>query len=89
MGHIFGYALLKPYPLVSLFADIAFPTAVRQLFTYEIPKEFFSYSLLGKRVWVPYRNSYSIGVIVRIHNEIPKFKIKTVKKNSRSSASIE
>lgn len=63
-----------------MFADIAFPTAVRQLFTYEIPKEFFSYSLLGKRVWVPYRNSYSIGVIVRIHNEIPKFKIKTVKK---------
>ena len=63
-----------------MFADIAFPTAVRQLFTYEIPKEIFSSSLLGKRAWVPYRNSYSIGVIVRIHDEKPNFEVKTVKK---------
>lgn len=63
-----------------MFADIAFPTAIRQIFTYEIPEELFSVSLMGKRVWVPYRKSYAIGVVVRVHDDQPDFVIKSIRK---------
>lgn len=63
-----------------MFADIAFPTAVRQLFTYQVPEELISSSLLGKRVWVPYRNSYSIGVVVHVHSKTPEFNVKKIRK---------
>jgi primosomal protein N' (replication factor Y) len=63
-----------------LFADIAFPLAIRRVFTYSIPEEFFSDNLIGKRVWVPYRNNYAIGLIVRVHDEEPDFETKPVRK---------
>ena len=63
-----------------MYADIAFPTAVRRLFTYKVPEELFSVSLPGKRVWVPYRNSYSIGVVVNLHDSTPDFDVKPVQK---------
>lgn len=63
-----------------MFADIAFPLAIRRVFTYSIPEEFFSDNLIGKRVWVPYRNYYAIGLIVRVHDEEPDFETKPVRK---------
>ncbi len=63
-----------------MFADIAFPTAVRRLFTYQVPQEFFSTSLVGKRVWVPYRNSYAIGIVTNVHEHTPVFDVKSIKK---------
>ncbi|MBO6795334.1 MAG: primosomal protein N' [Balneolaceae bacterium] len=63
-----------------MFADIAFPLAIRRVFTYSVPKELFSHSLIGKRVWVPYRNYYAIGLIVRVHDEEPDFETKPIRK---------
>ena len=63
-----------------MFADIVFPTAVRRLFTYQVPQEFFSTSLVGKRVWVPYRNSYAIGIVINVHDHTPAFDVKSIKK---------
>lgn len=63
-----------------MFAEIAFPTAVRRLFTYQVPEELFSISLTGKRVWVPYRNSFAIGVVVRTHERAPDFDTKFIRK---------
>ncbi len=62
-----------------MFAEIAFPTAVRQTFTYKVRTELFSSNLLGKRVWAPYRKSFAIGVVVKIHQQKPDFDIKEIK----------
>jgi primosomal protein N' (replication factor Y) len=58
------------------FADIAFPTAVRQLFTYQVPTEL--HLKPGMRVWVPLRNEKSIGVVIRVHSQKPDFEVKSV-----------
>lgn len=63
-----------------MFADIAFPLAIRRNFTYLLPEELFSDDLVGRRVWVPYRNYYAIGMIVRVHHEKPDFETKPIKK---------
>lgn len=66
----------------SVFADIAFPTAVRQLFTYQVPEGLESPSGLvlspGMRVWVPLREEKAIGVVVRLHRNNPEFAVKSV-----------
>jgi primosomal protein N' (replication factor Y) (superfamily II helicase) len=58
------------------YADVAFPTAVRRVFTYEIEDSLKVER--GTRVWVPLRNKKAIGMIVRIHNEKPDFKTKSI-----------
>lgn len=63
-----------------MYADIVFPTAVRQLFTYHLEGQHPSTNLIGRRVWVPLRNYYAIGVIVNIHNNKPEFATRPVKK---------
>lgn len=62
------------------YADIAFPTAVRQLFTYQIPDQLEQMIQIGIRVWVPLRNYYAIGVVVRIHDQVPEFETRPIKK---------
>lgn len=64
---------------MPLFAEIAFPTAVRQTFTYKIPNSLEAVIELGKRVWVPFRSHFAIGIIVRIHDEKPSFKTKSIR----------
>ena len=64
---------------MPLFAEIAFPTAVRQTFTYKIPKSLGAEIELGKRVWVPFRSHFAIGIIVSIHDEKPKFETKEIR----------
>ncbi|HCT54514.1 MAG TPA: primosomal protein N', partial [Balneola sp.] len=65
---------------MSSFAEIAFPTAVRQTFTYEVPTQFRKKIEEGVRVWVPFRSHFAIGVIVQLHNKKPEFKTKEIKK---------
>lgn len=62
------------------FADIVFPKAVRQAFTYALPEEFLDDAAPGKRVWVPFQRHKSIGMIVSIHQEVPDFNIRPVQK---------
>ncbi|XWN36268.1 MAG: primosomal protein N' [Balneola sp.] len=65
---------------MSSFAEIAFPTAVRQTFTYEVPTQFRKNIKTGVRVWVPFRSNFAIGVILQLHDEKPDFKTKEIKK---------
>lgn len=61
------------------FAEIAFPTAVRKTFTYDIPHSAQADVEVGMRVWVPFRSHFAIGVVVKLHNEIPDFKTKAIR----------
>ncbi len=62
------------------YADIVFPTAVRQPFTYQILDSFGEKVQIGVRVWVPLRNYYAIGVVVKVHDNTPSFETLPVKK---------
>lgn len=66
--------------VLSTFVDVALPAAVRRQFTYHVPDELGSQVQEGQRVWIPFRNYYAIGVIVRVHDETPSFKTKPVRK---------
>ncbi|WP_234570587.1 replication restart helicase PriA [Rhodohalobacter sp. 614A] len=58
------------------YVDIAFPTAVRRLFTYHISD---SQNIQpGMRVWVPLRKEFAIGMAVQVHTRKPDFKTKCV-----------
>jgi len=59
---------------LTTFADIAFPTPVRKLFTYSVSSEFTGELREGMRVWVPLRGTMTIGMVVHIHNKKPSFK---------------
>ncbi len=60
------------------YADIAFPTAVRRVFTYEVPAELDLQP--GMRVWVPLRSEFAIGMAVTIHRQKPDFKTKPIRR---------
>src|SRR6056297_1293932 len=60
-----------------IYADIAFPTAVRQVFTYETRDESIK---PGMRVWVPLRNEFAIGMVVRVHSENPEFETRPIER---------
>ena len=65
---------------MSSFVDVALPAAVRKQFTYHVPKELMNSVQAGQRVWIPFRNYYAIGVIVRVHDQTPSFKTKPIRK---------
>tara|TARA_R100000388_G_scaffold95022_1_gene85638 strand:- start:9360 stop:11798 length:2439 start_codon:yes stop_codon:yes gene_type:complete len=65
---------------LSSFVDVALPAAVRKQFTYHVPKELMNSVQAGQRVWIPFRNYYAIGVIVRVHDQTPSFKTKPIRK---------
>lgn len=58
------------------FVDIAFPTAVRRLFTYHVSED--QNVQPGMRVWVPLRNEFAIGMAVQVHESKPDFITKPV-----------
>ncbi|MEX0661858.1 MAG: primosomal protein N' [Balneolaceae bacterium] len=60
------------------YADIAFPTAVRRVFTYEVPAELNLQP--GMRVWVPLRSEFAIGMAVNVHTQKPDFKTKPIRR---------
>lgn len=65
---------------MSVFADVVFPTAVRQPFTYSVPKEYQSLAEPGKRVWVPLQKHKAIGMVVDVHDEQPDFNTRPIEK---------
>ena len=65
---------------MPIFAEIVFPTAVRQSFTYEVPTQFRKEIEAGVRVWVPFRSHFAIGVVVQLHDKKPEFKTKAIRK---------
>ena len=62
-----------------MYADLVFPTAVRRVFTYHLSEGQNPQNLLGKRAWVPFRDYFAIGVIVRIHDVEPEFETRPVR----------
>ncbi len=62
----------------KIYLDIAFPTAVRSLFTYHLSDE--EEIVPGIRVWVPIRSEFAIGMVVRVHSEKPEFETRPVEK---------
>lgn len=62
------------------FAEIIFPTAVRQSFTYQVPPKLQEQITTGLRVWVPFQKHTSVGMVVALHNQEPDFKTRPVKK---------
>ncbi len=65
---------------MSTFVDVALPAAVRKQFTYHVGPGSEEEIEAGRRVWVPFRNYYAIGVIVRKHHQTPQFKTRPVRK---------
>lgn len=61
------------------YADIAFPTAVRRVFTYEIPENIAGEVTPGVRIWVPLRKQFSIGVVIRTFDQKPDFKTRPIR----------
>ncbi len=61
------------------FAEIAFPTAVRQLFTYQLTSNQQKDIRVGMRVWAPLRNYNAIGVVIKLHDEKPTFQTKEIR----------
>ncbi|NBC64361.1 MAG: primosomal protein N' [Bacteroidetes bacterium] len=59
------------------YADIAFPTAVRRVFTYETRDETIR---PGMRVWVPLRKEFAIGMVVNVHDNKPEFETRPVER---------
>lgn len=65
---------------MQTYADIVFPTAVRQAFTYAVPSALDGKLQLGLRVWVPFQQRKAIGMIVNIHDEKPSFNTKNIER---------
>ena len=63
---------------MSLYIDVALPHAVRQVFTYGFRDESGVTPMPGMRVWVPFGTRKQIGMIVRVHDEKPAFRVKYV-----------
>jgi len=53
----------------TVFADIAVPLPIHQLFTYEVPDELQDSIVPGMRVLVPFGNRRLVGIVVRNHSE--------------------
>jgi primosomal protein N' (replication factor Y) len=60
-----------------VYADIAFPTAVRRVFTYETRDTQIE---PGMRVWVPLRNVFAIGMVVQVHDRKPEFETRPIER---------
>lgn len=61
-----------------MFAEVALPQAVRQVFTYVVPDKLTDNIVPGMRVWVPLGRRKAIGMVVRIHNTKPEFQCKPI-----------
>lgn len=60
------------------YADIAFPTAVRQSFTYAVPESLREQLKPGMRVWVPLQQRKTIGMVVHLNDKKPSFNTKNI-----------
>ncbi|MDT8068866.1 MAG: primosomal protein N' [Terriglobia bacterium] len=58
------------------FCDVALPVPLDANFTYRIPPGLSP--VVGARVIVPFRTTKLIGIVVRLHDEEPKYKLKNI-----------
>jgi primosomal protein N' (replication factor Y) len=65
---------------LQAYADIVFPAAVQQAFTYEVPAPLNSTIQPGMRVWVPLQQRKAIGMVVKIHHRKPTFRTRMVER---------
>lgn len=66
---------------IVCYVDVAFPLAVREVFTYAVPASVYSELLKpGIRVWVPLRNTMSIGMVVKLHRNKPTYETELVRR---------
>lgn len=65
---------------MTYFADIAFASAPRQLYTYSVAGIDSARIKPGMRVWAPFRNYYAIGMVVSVHQKAPDFEVKSIRK---------
>lgn len=63
---------------MAVYADLIFPTAVRQPFTYTLPDHLEPAAQVGKRAWVPLQRRKAMGFIVAIHDRTPDFNTRPV-----------
>lgn len=63
--------------MAKIYVDIAFPTAVRRLFTYHTKEKHIA---PGMRVWVPLRKEFAIGMVVQVHQRKPEFETRPVER---------
>jgi primosomal protein N' (replication factor Y) len=61
-----------------MYAEIALPNAVRQVFTYSVKADMQDDIRVGMRVWIPFGRRKAIGMVVNIHDNKPDFKCKSV-----------
>jgi primosomal protein N' (replication factor Y) (superfamily II helicase) len=61
---------------MSQFCDVALPVPLDANFTYRIPEG--QLPVVGGRVIVPFRTTKLIGIVVRLHDEEPNYKLKNV-----------
>lgn len=64
---------------MSLYVEVALPIPLRKTFTYSVPNELESITRIGIRVYVPFNNRYTIGLVVALKEEKPAYKTKPVK----------
>ena len=64
--------------MAKIYVDIAFPTAVRRLFTYHTRDT--EKVEPGMRVWVPLHSEFAIGMAVQVHRRKPEFETRPVEK---------
>jgi primosomal protein N' (replication factor Y) len=62
------------------YADIVFPAAVRQAFTYAVPSRLKGDLKPGMRVWVPFQRRRTIGLIVKLHDQKPSFNTRNIER---------
>lgn len=61
-----------------MYAEIALPNAVRQVFTYSVKQDMQEDIQVGMRVWIPFGRRKAIGMVVNIHHNKPDFQCKSV-----------
>ncbi|TVQ12120.1 MAG: primosomal protein N' [Balneolaceae bacterium] len=61
-----------------MYADIALPTPVRQVFTYLVPNGLRDSLAPGMRVWIPLRDQMAIGMVTECHNRKPAFEVREI-----------
>jgi len=71
----------SPRKKIVCYIDVAFPLAVREVFTYAVSQDVYSEQLQsGVRVWAPLKNTMSIGMVVNIHRNKPEYKTECIKR---------
>jgi primosomal protein N' (replication factor Y) len=65
---------------LQIYADIVFPAAVQQAFTYEVPERLNDKIERGMRVWVPFQRRKTTGMVAKLHDRKPSFSTRKIER---------